>query len=85
MKLISIYAYKNEPKLRLKVKKGSILHTVFIEPLFESYQQYGAYTDILWFTLPIAEKMASTKYFQRFKKGKDMHEGWSGKLMGVIN
>ena len=84
MKLISIYAYKNEPKLRLKVKKGSVLHTVFIEPIYESYEQYGARTEILWFTLPIAEKMVKTNYFQRFRKGRNMHEGWSERLINAL-
>jgi 23S rRNA A2030 N6-methylase RlmJ len=32
-------------------------HIVYIEPCYESYQQYGAVQSVLSFTLPIAEEL----------------------------
>ena len=40
----------------------TIKHVVYIEPCYESYQQYGAPTDVLWFTLPIAEKLVELDF-----------------------
>lgn len=46
----------------VKVAEGKIRHTVKIEPCYESYMQWGAGTDVLWFTLPIAERLAKNNF-----------------------
>lgn len=63
MRTISTFLYKNEKKARVKVmRKGGSIATVYIEPCYESYEQYGAETDVLWHTLPIAERLVETNF-----------------------
>ena len=72
MKILNAFIYKSEPKVRLKVEdQFKTIQTVFIEPCYESYEQYGATTDVLWFTLPIAEKLAKTNYFKGRNKNTE--------------
>ena len=50
------FLYVNQPKrrkIKVKLNTGSV---VYIEPLYESWQQYGGYEDELYVTMPIAEK-----------------------------
>lgn len=65
MEILKIHVYKTEIKVRLKVKDNyKRTQTVYIVPCYDSYEQYGATTDVLWFTLPIAEILTKTNYFK---------------------
>lgn len=68
MEITNVFVYKTEPKVRLKLKEGNRKHTVYIEPCHESYQQYGATTDVLWKTIKVAEWLPKTNYFANFEK-----------------
>jgi hypothetical protein len=37
-------------------------HTVYIVPCYDAFEQYGAGTDVMWFTLPIARKLVRNKF-----------------------
>lgn len=64
MRIAKVFVYKTEPKVRLKVKDDyNRTQTVYIEPCCESYEQYGATTDVLWHTIDVAEWLAKTNYF----------------------
>ena len=72
MKIKSIKVFKNEPKVRLKVERANkTIATIYIEPCYESWEQYGAENKVLFYTMPIAERLASTRYFRNFKRGSD--------------
>lgn len=47
-------------------------HEVTIEPCHESYQQYGASKDILWYTVDLAE--AITPFFGEDEKESSLDE-----------
>ena len=40
----------------------TLKHIVYIEPCQDSYEQYGATPDVLYFTLPIANKLVKTNF-----------------------
>jgi len=63
MRTKSIFFYKREKKVRVKVgRNNGTIATVYIEPCYESYEQYGAEADVLWHTLPLAEKLVETNF-----------------------
>lgn len=71
MKIIKAFVYKTEPKVRLKViDRFGRIQTVYIEPCHESYEQYGATTDVLWKTIDVAEWLPKTNYFANFNRYK---------------
>jgi glutathionylspermidine synthase len=79
MKLENVFVYKTQPKVRLKlIDNYNKKQTVFIEPCYESYEQYGATTDVLWKTIDIAEWLPKTNYFRNFGKVRkgDGHRDW---------
>ena len=60
----SIYIYKNEKKARVKVKdEQNRIHTVYIEPCYESFMQWGANTDVLWHTVELAEQLVKNDFY----------------------
>jgi hypothetical protein len=50
-----------EATIKVQDNYGNI-ETVTIAPCYESFQQWGAATEVLWFTLPIAERLVKTKF-----------------------
>lgn len=56
IKKIELCDNKRGRKIKVKVQEGRIVHNVTIEPLYESFQQYGSREEVLWKTMPIAEK-----------------------------
>ena len=63
MRTKSIYIYKNEKKARVKVQdEQKRTHTVYIEPCYESFEQYGANTEVLWHTVELAEQLVENDF-----------------------
>lgn len=63
MHIKSVFCYTSEPKVRLKVQTDHGVETVNIIPCYDSWEQYGASNEVLYFTMPIAQELVSTPYF----------------------
>jgi len=63
MRTISVKLYKSKKKAKVEVETNNgMKETVYIEPCHGSYEQYGANTDVLWHTLPIAEQLVENNF-----------------------